>query len=214
MLFSGNAWSHGVADTDREFIMSISGSQFIPYVYLGAKHMFTGYDHLLFIFGVIFLLRHYRDVAVLVSLFALGHSITLLAGVLFSIPANAYLVDAIIGLSVVYKGFDNIQGFDQLFGVSPNPKFMVLGFGLIHGLGLSTKLQDFELPAQGLLGNLIAFNVGVEIGQFLALICMLIVMAYWRAQPNHLKQAYSVNVVLMTLGFMLTFFQLAGFILL
>ncbi|PZR58005.1 MAG: hypothetical protein DI537_53725 [Stutzerimonas stutzeri] len=187
-----------------------TGTQIGAFLYLGAKHMVTGYDHLLFLFGVIFFLYRLRDVASYVTLFALGHSTTLIAGVLFGTHVDAYLVDAIIGLSVVYKALDNLGAFTWWFGRQPNTKAAVLIFGFFHGFGLATKLQDFALSSDGLIANLLAFNVGVEIGQLLALSAILVAIGYWRRTSSFSRHAIAANVLLMTAGFVLTFYQLAG----
>src|SRR4029077_11806298 len=144
-----------------------------PFLYLGAKHMVTGYDHLAFLVGVIFFLYRLKAAGASLSLFTVGHSITLLLGVLGGIRANPYLIDAIIGFSVVYKSFDNMDGFRRFFAVQPNTKAAGFLFGLFHGFGLATKLQDFSLAAEGLVANIVSFNVGVEIGQLLALTAIL-----------------------------------------
>ncbi|MEM1188993.1 MAG: HupE/UreJ family protein [Pseudomonadota bacterium] len=211
LLFSGDAGAHGVDDSTRSFLTGVEGLQIGPFLYIGAKHMVTGYDHLLFLFGVVFLLDRMRDVLVYVTLFTIGHSTTLLLGVLAGVEANAYVVDAIIGLSVVYKGFDNLDGFRSLLGFRPNPRSMVLGFGLIHGLGLATKLQDFDLPRDNLFGNLLAFNGGVELGQLLALSLMLVVTGLWREQASFSRASWLTNTLLMTAGVVLIIYQLAGF---
>jgi hypothetical protein len=179
-------------------------------MYLGAKHMITGYDHLLFLFGVVFFLYRMKHIAVYVTLFAVGHSTTMLFGVLTGISANAYIIDAIIGLSVVYKALDNLGGFRRWFGVQPNTKAATLIFGFFHGFGLATKIQDFEMSREGLLPNLIAFNIGVEVGQLLALGAILIAMGYWRRSPSFARHAFAANVALMTAGFVLVGFQLTG----
>jgi HupE / UreJ protein len=207
----GLALAHGVAGKDAAFLKQSTGAQFVPFLYLGAKHMVTGYDHLLFLFGVIFFLYRLKDVAAYVTCFAVGHSVTLLAGVLSGIHVNPYLVDALIGLSVAYKAFDNLDGFRTMFGFQPNTKAAVLLFGLIHGFGLATKLQDFHLSAQGLVSNMIAFNLGVEIGQIVALSLILVVMIRWRNTPGFTRHAVMANVVLMTAGFVLMGYQLAGY---
>ena len=137
----------------------------IPFMYLGAKHMVTGYDHILFLLGVVFFLYRMNDVAIYVSLFAVGHSITMLAGVWFGWGVNAYIIDAIIGLSVVYKALDNLGAYQRWFGFQPNTKAATFIFGLFHGTGLATKILDYQISEDGLLPNLLAFNVGVEIGQ-------------------------------------------------
>lgn len=203
--------AHGVAEGDAAFIEGNTGVQVIPFIYLGAKHMVSGYDHLLFLFGVIFFLYRMKDIAIYVSLFAVGHSITLLWGVLNSTQVSPYIVDAIIGLSVVYKGFDNLGGFKKLLGYQPNTKAAVLIFGFFHGFGLATKLQDFTLSEDGLVANIVAFNIGVEIGQLLALSAILILMGYWRRTPAFQRYAFTSNGILMCLGFMLMGYQLTGY---
>lgn len=211
-LLSAGAWAHGVSESDKGFLQGAAGVQFIPYLYLGAKHMVTGYDHLLFLCGVIFFLYRMRDIGLYVTLFAVGHSTTLLLGVLNGWHINAYLVDAIIGLSIVYRAFDNLNGFKTVFGVQPNKKAAVLIFGFFHGLGLATKLQDFALSRDGLVPNMIAFNLGVELGQLLALGMILIAMRYWRSTASFARHAISGNFALMTAGFVLAGFQFTGFI--
>lgn len=205
------AFAHGVAEGDKGYIQETSGFLFWPFVYLGAKHMVTGYDHLLFLLGVIFFLYRMKEISIYVTLFAIGHSSTLLLGVLTDISVSSYLVDAIIGLSVVYKALDNLGAYQRWFGFQPSTKAATLIFGLFHGFGLATKLQDFQLSSDGLIGNLIAFNIGVEVGQLLALGAILIVMGFWRKTTGFWRHAYTANVVLMTLGFILTGYQLVGF---
>jgi hypothetical protein len=206
------AAAHGVVGGDAVFLASATGWQIAPYLYLGAKHMVTGYDHLLFLLGVIFFLYRLHDIAIYVTMFSLGHSITLLTGVLAHIWISPFLVDAVIGLSVVYKALDNLGAFHTLFGVRPNTKLIVLLFGLVHGFGLATKLQDLSLSADGLVPNMLAFNVGVELGQILALVVILLVMNWWRGTTRFARQAVAANVVLMTAGFVLFEYQLAGYL--
>lgn len=203
--------AHGVPTGDQGYIQEISGVNFIPFMYLGAKHMVTGYDHLLFLVGVIFFLYRLKDIGIYVSLFAVGHSSTLLLGVFADIHINAYIIDAIIGLSVVYKALDNLDAFQKWFGFQPNTKISTFVFGLFHGFGLAAKIIEFELDTNGLFTNLIAFNVGVEIGQLLALSAILIAMSYWRKKPSFFRYANSTNIVLMILGFILTGQQLYGY---
>jgi len=205
--------AHGVARGDARFLQSLQGAAIAPLMYLGAKHMITGYDHLLFLVGVIFFLYRLRDVVQYVTLFTLGHSATLLAGVLGGIHANPYLVDAVIGFSVVYKAFDNMDGFKRFFAVQPDTRIAVLAFGLFHGFGLATKLQDFSLPPRGLVTNIISFNVGVEIGQVLALTFVVLALTYWRTRPAFARYAFATNTALMTGGFLLIGRQLSGYFL-
>jgi hypothetical protein len=190
-LAPSEAYAHGVAGADAAFIQSLTGPAIGAFIYLGAKHMVTGYDHLLFLVGVIFFLYRLKDVVLYVSLFTLGHSLTLLAGVLGGIHANPYIIDAIIGFSVVYKAFDNLGGFQRIFGAQPNTRVAVLIFGLFHGFGLATKLQDFTLPENGLVTNIVSFNVGVELGQVIALTAVLLLLSYWRTRPAYLRHAFA-----------------------
>ncbi|WP_428355896.1 HupE/UreJ family protein [Methyloprofundus sp.] len=206
------AVAHGVDANTMQFLQANQGVALGPFMYIGAKHMLTGYDHLLFLLGVVFFLFRTRDILIYVSLFTLGHSLTLFFGVLDNLSVNAYLIDAIIGLSVVYKGFDNLGGFQRLFARQPNTKIAVLIFGLFHGLGLATKLQDFDLPQQDLWKNLLAFNVGVEIGQFLALLFIVILLNFWRRFNSYLSFAVLTNTLLMAAGLVLFGYQMTGYL--
>ena len=206
------ALAHGVAGKDASFLEQVRGIAFLPFLYLGAKHMVTGYDHLLFLAGVIFFLYRLRDVALYASLFALGHSLTLLGAVLLGWRANAHIVDAVIGLSVAYKAFENLGGF-RAFGLGADPRTAVFGFGLVHGLGLATKLQELSLSRTGLATNMIGFNLGVELGQLLALTLMVLLFNLWRSTASFPRSAQAANLLLMTAGFLLAGYQLAGYFL-
>lgn len=210
-VLPGVVLAHGVASGDKGYLQEVSGVLAIPFAYLGAKHMVTGYDHLLFLLGVIFFLYRLKDVALYVTLFAIGHSITLLTGVLTGVGVNAFLIDAIIGLSVVYKALDNLRAFDRWFGKAPDPRMATLVFGLFHGLGLATKILDFQVSPEGMVPNLVAFNVGVEIGQVLALSTILIAMSYWRRLPSFGRRAWAANVAIMAAGFVLMGYQIVGY---
>jgi hypothetical protein len=205
--------AHGVSGKDAVFLEGLQGRAIIPLMYLGAKHMVTGYDHLLFLVGVIFFLYRLKDVLLYVSLFTIGHSVTLLAGVLGGIHANAYLIDAIIGFSVVYKAFENMDGFRRVFGFQPDTRAAVLIFGLFHGFGLATKLQEFALAQQGLVANIVSFNIGVELGQGLALTFILIALTFWRTRSGFLHHAFATNAIVMACGFLLVGYQLSGYFL-
>jgi hypothetical protein len=207
------ALAHGVTAGDKGYIQEVTGVLLIPFAYLGAKHMVTGYDHLLFLLGIIFFLYRLKDIGIYVSLFAIGHSTTMILGVLMDVSVSSYLIDAIIGLSVIYKGLDNVGAFRRWFGFQPDTRAATLIFGFFHGFGLATKIIDYEMSPDGLFPNLLAFNVGVEIGQLLALSAILIAMSYWRRTPSFTRHAYAGNVVLMTAGFVLMGYQLAGFFL-
>lgn len=209
---AGPALAHNIGGSDAAFVAATRGPAPWPFLYLGAKHMVTGYDHLLFLTGVIFFLFRLRQVALYVSLFSLGHSITLLAGVFFKLHVDSHLVDAVIGLSVAYKAFDNLAGFRTLVGVQPDPRAAVFGFGLIHGFGLATKLQALKLNPDGLLVNLVSFNLGVEAGQVIALSVILLAMTAWRRTRAFEPTAAGANVLLMVAGFVLAGQQIAGYV--
>lgn len=211
VLLAMPAFAHNVSKRDASFVQANQGIAIPAFLYLGAKHMVTGYDHIAFLVGVIFFLYRLKDIVAYVSLFTLGHSITLLAGVLGGIHANPFVIDAIIGLSVVYKAFDNMNGFQRFLGFEPNTKLAVLIFGLFHGFGLATKLQELALSKDGLIANIVSFNVGVEIGQVLALTAVLIALSVWRRHSGFLRHAFVTNAALMTVGFVLTGYQVAGY---
>jgi|TARA_Y100001949_G_C15891856_1_gene288516 hypothetical protein len=208
---ANQALAHAVAEGDKGYIQEISGVNLIPFMYLGAKHMATGYDHILFLLGVIFFLYRMKHIALYVTLFAIGHSTTMLLGVYFNVGINSYIIDAIIGLSVVYKALDNIGAFQRWLGCQPNTKVATVVFGLFHGFGLSTKIIEYNISPDGLLPNLLAFNVGVEIGQLLALGAILIAMSYWRRTASFWRHAYTTNVAMMSAGFILIGYQLTGY---
>lgn len=205
------AMAHGVTAGDKGFIQESSGILTMPFLYLGAKHMVTGYDHLLFLTGVIFFLYRFRDVALYVSLFAAGHTVTLLLGTLMEISVSAYLIDAIIGLSIVYKALDNMGAYQRWFGYQPDTRAATMIFGLFHGFGLATKVLDYGMSSDGMVPNLIAFNVGVELGQLMALSVILIAMGFWRRTESFMRQAYTAQVLLMTAGFLLAGYQITGY---
>src|ERR1700749_3894759 len=211
LVFPRATSAHNVSKRDASFVESNQGAAIPAFVYLGAKHMVTGYDHIAFLVGVVFFLYRLKDIVQYVSLFTLGHSITLLGGVLGGVHANPYVIDAIIGLSVVYKAFDNMDGFRRFLGFEPNTKVAVLIFGLFHGFGLATKLQELALSKDGLITNIVSFNVGVEIGQVLALTAVLIVLSVWRTRSGFLSHAFATNTALMAVGFVLVGYQIAGY---
>lgn len=205
------AWGHGISEADRQAMLE---GGYLQYAVLGAKHMLTGYDHLLFLFGVVFFLTGLRDIAKFVTAFTLGHCITLIAATFLGITWNYWLVDAVIALTVIYKGFDNNGGFQRHFDMaSPNLVAAVFVFGLIHGFGLSTRLQQLPLgdDAMGVLGRILSFNVGVEVGQVAALSVMLAVLAAWRRRPSFARLATAANTALMFAGGLLLLMQLHGY---
>ena len=208
---TGEAMAHAVAEGDKGYIQEISGVNILAFMYLGAKHMVTGYDHILFLFGIIFFLYRMKHIALYVSLFAIGQSTTMLLGVFFDFGINSYIIDAIIGFSIVYKALDNLGAYQRWFGFQPNTKVATLIFGFCHGFGLATKIIEYDISPDGLLPNLLAFNVGVEIGQLLALGAILIVMGFWRRTDSFWKHAYTANVVMMAAGFLLIGYQLTGY---
>lgn len=206
------ALAHDVTPGDAGYIQETWGVHIISFIYLGAKHMVTGYDHILFLLGVVFFLYRMKDVAIYVSIFAVGHSVTMLAGVWWGWGINAYIIDAIIGLSVVYKALDNLGAYQKWFGFQPDTKAATLIFGLFHGTGLASKIIEYDISEDGLLWNLLAFNVGVEVGQILALFTILIVMGYWRRSERFMSQAVVANVIMVGLGIWLTVYQINGFL--
>ncbi len=213
-LLARAASAHGVEGGDQAFISAATGAQPFPFAYLGAKHMVTGYDHLAYLAGVIFFLARLRDVIKYVSLFAIGHSLTLLFGVLAGIDVNPYAIDAVIGLSVCYKALENLGIFATSRGpFLIDPRIAVFGFGLVHGFGLSSKLQDLNLSPDGLIPNMISFNIGVEIGQIIALTILFGLFMWLRGRPNFDKISLWVNMFLFMAGLVLFTMQMVGLLL-
>ncbi len=205
------AAAHGISDADRQHMLD---GAYLRYISLGASHMLTGYDHLLFLFGVVFFLTTFKDVAKLVTVFTIGHCITLVFATYYKITWNYYLVDAMIALSVIYKGFDNNGGFQKYFQMaSPNLLAAVFGFGLLHGFGLSTRLQQLPLgdDSTAMLLRILSFNVGVEVGQIAALTAMLALLAIWRKRPSFARFSFAANLAIVYAGVYLLFTQLHGY---
>jgi len=205
------ALAHGISDADKQRMLD---GGYLQYIGLGASHMLTGYDHLLFLFGVVFFLTGFKDIAKFVTAFTLGHCITLIAATFLHITWNYFLVDALIAISVIYKGFDNNGGFQKHFAIrSPNLLAVVFGFGLLHGFGLSTRLQQLPLgdDSTGVLLRILSFNVGVEIGQIAALSVMLVLLALWRKRPSFARFSVLANTGLVYAGVLLLLMQLHGY---
>ncbi|MEA3538253.1 MAG: HupE/UreJ family protein [Pseudomonadota bacterium] len=205
------AFAHDVARSDRAFVEATHGLAILPFMYLGAKHMVTGYDHILFLLGVVMFLYRMRDVVLYVSMFTIGHSLTLMLGVLFKTGASSYVVDAIIGLSIVYKGAENL-GFLRRMGLSIDTRVAVLIFGLCHGLGLATKLLSLSIAPDGLIGNLVSFNVGVELGQIIVLFLVISLLNIWRTSPHFPRTAVVTNWILMGCGTAIMIDQTLGYL--
>ncbi|PCK09296.1 MAG: hypothetical protein COA42_04635 [Alteromonadaceae bacterium] len=206
---SGLAFAHGMSAEDQARILNAG---LLEYMQLGATHMLSGYDHLLFLFGVVFFLTRFKDILKFITAFTVGHSITLIVATLLEISANYYLIDAVIALTVCYKAFDNLDGFKRYFQMSsPNLTWMVFAFGLIHGFGLSTRLQQLPLGTDGLVLKILSFNVGVELGQIVALSIMLVILAGWRKTASFERFSKASNIGLMLFGGLLLLMQLHGY---
>ena len=204
-----NSFAHGMSEADQAAALAAGNFEFIK---LGAGHMLTGYDHLLFLFGVMFFLTNLKEIVKFITAFTVGHCITLIAATLLHIRANYFLIDAVIALTVCYKAFDNLDGFKKYIGTaSPNLLGAVFGFGLIHGFGLSTRLQQLPLGHDGLVMKILSFNVGVELGQIAALLVMGFILNLWRHTPSFAKFSKVANVALMIVGALLFLMQVHGY---
>jgi len=210
LLAPAMLFAHGVSHTDQQML---SGGNLLAYIFVGAKHMLTGYDHLLFLTGMVFFLKSFKDILRFVSFFTLGHSLTLVSATLLGITANDHLIDAVIALSVLYKGFENLNGFQRFFKTdSPNLLYMVFAFGLIHGFGLSSRLQQLSVGHEATFSKIVAFNVGVELGQVLALIPILFLINQWRNRGSFHTFERSTNWGLVAAGVALFIFQIVGLV--
>lgn len=209
LLFPITLAAHGVSDSDQEILRN---GGLLSYILVGAKHMVTGYDHLLFLAGVIFYLNGFRDIVRFITAFTIGHSITLISATYLGIKADEHLIDAVIALSVLYKGFENLGGFEKILKVkSPNLLMMVFIFGLIHGFGLSTRLQSFDLGTGQFLAKIISFNIGVELGQIAALIPIVFIITQWKGKKSYDAFYKAANTYLIIAGIGLFIFQMYGY---
>ncbi|GGG50443.1 membrane protein [Croceivirga lutea] len=208
LLFPFLALAHDVSSADQEILRA---GGLLAYVRVGATHMLTGYDHLLFLAGVVFYLNSFKDILKFITIFTIGHCITLIGATYLGVTANEHIVDAVIALSVLYKGFENLGGFEKLKITSPNLLAMVALFGLIHGFGLSTRLQSFDMGENQFLAKILCFNLGVEVGQVLALIPIIFIIKYSR-KSKHFSAFYkAVNWYLVIAGIGLFFYQMKGY---
>lgn len=202
-------FAHGVSESDQEIL---SNGGLLSYILVGAKHMVTGYDHLLFLTGVIFYLSNFKDIVRFITIFTIGHSITLISATYLGIKADEHLIDAVIALSVLYKGVENLDGFKKVFGEKmPNLLLMVFIFGLIHGFGLPTRLQSFDLGEGQFLAKIVSFNIGVELGQIAALIPIVFIISKWKAFKSYKVFYKVVNWFLVAAGIGLFIFQMYGY---
>ena len=210
VLFPLLAMAHGVSSADQEIL---NDGGLLSYIYVGAKHMVTGYDHLLFLAGVIFYLSGFKDIVKFITVFTIGHSITLIGATYLGIKANEHLIDAIIALSVLYKGFENLNGFEKYFKVkSANLLLMVFIFGLIHGFGLSTRLQSFDVGTSQFLAKIVSFNIGVELGQILALIPIVFIITQWKSKKSYEAFYKAANFYLVIAGIGLFAYQIYSYL--
>jgi len=209
LMFVGQALGHGMSEAEKQTI--IDGGN-MHYIWIGATHMLSGYDHLAFVFGIIFFLTRFKEIVKYITAFTVGHSITLIIATFNAIQVNYFLVDAVIALSVCYIAFHNLEGFKKWLNVkAPNMMAMIFGLGLIHGLGLSTRLQQLPLSEDHLLMNIISFNVGIELGQIVALAVMLFLIAAFR--KSHIFKSFSkaANTFLIIAGGYLFLMQMHGY---
>jgi len=209
LLIVNQAFGHGMSEAEK---LSIIEGGNLRYLWIGATHMLSGYDHLLFVFGIVFLLTRFRDIVKYITAFTLGHSVTLIFATFNGIQVNYFLIDAVIALSVCYIAFANLDGFRKYLDVKPpHLLVMITGLGLIHGLGLSTRLQQLPLSKDQLLMNIISFNVGIEVGQIIALAVMLLLLASWRKADSFKPFSVMSNYGLIFSGLVLFMMQMHGY---
>jgi hypothetical protein len=211
ILFAApNVLAHGMSEADRQLVLSGGLPSLVK---VGAMHMLTGYDHLLFLFGVMFLLTRFKDILHLVTAFTAGHCITLLFATLSGFSVNYILIDAAIALTVCYKAIDNLDGFQKYLDIkTPNIIGTVFAFGLLHGLGLSTRLQELIQGADNLVPKILAFNVGVELGQLIALSIIWVFLSRWQSTASFRKFSKLTNLLLLSAGFALFLFQMHSYV--
>jgi hypothetical protein len=209
ILVVSQSFGHGMSEAEKQSI--IEGGN-LRYIWIGATHMLSGYDHLAFIFGIVFFLTKFTDIVKYITAFTLGHSITLIYATFSAIQVNYFLIDAVVALSVCYIAFANLRGFEKYLNIkTPNMMAMIFGVGLIHGLGLSTRLQQLPLSEEHLLMNIISFNIGIELGQVAALAVMLLVIAAFRKSDAFKGFTKVANIFLIIAGGYLFLMQMHGY---
>lgn len=209
VLLAGQAFGHGMSEAEKQSILDGGNWRYLS---LGATHMLSGYDHLLFVFGIVFFLSSFKDIVKYITAFTIGHSVTLIWATFNAVQVNYLLIDAIIGLSVSYIAFANLDGFKRVLDIkAPSLLFMITSLGLIHGLGLSTRLQQLPLDKDDLLMNIVSFNVGVEVGQAVALAVMLMFLATWRKMPSFKPFSLATNYTLIGAGLFFFLMQMHGY---
>ncbi len=207
-LLPAFAFAHGMSEAEKQSILQGGNLQYLK---IGATHMLTGYDHLLFVFGIVFFLTTFIDVIKYITAFTIGHSITLITATLMGVTVNYFLIDAVIALSVCYIGYENLGGFKKIFEKAPSMIWVVFIFGLIHGLGLSTRLQQLPLGEEGIVWRILSFNLGIELGQIAALFVMVAFLFKGRRTPSFQKISNVSNNALIYAGAFLFLFQMHGY---
>ena len=207
-LIVQSVFAHGMSEAEKQTILQGGNLQYLK---IGATHMLTGYDHLLFVFGIVFFLTTFMDVVKYITAFTIGHSITLITATLMEVTVNYFLIDAVIALSVCYIGYENLGGFRKIFEKSPDLIWAVFIFGLIHGLGLSTRLQQLPLGDEGIVWRILSFNLGIELGQIGALCLMVALLFKWRRTHSFLQSSNVSNNGLIVAGVFLFLMQMHGY---
>lgn len=208
VFLATHAFAHGMSEAEKHSILQGGNLQYLK---IGATHMLTGYDHLLFVFGIVFFLTSIIDVIKYITAFTLGHSITLITATLIGVTSNYYLINAMIALSVCYIGYENMGGFKKVFNKGLNMIWAIFIFGLIHGMALSNQLQQLPLGEEGIIWRILSFNLGIELGQIAALFVMVAILFKWRRKPSFHKISNASNNVLIYVGAFLFLFQMHGY---
>lgn len=208
---SSPIFGHGVSQEEKNMILE---GKNLKYIYIGIIHMLKGYDHLLFLLGIVFLIKSRSQIIKLITAFTLGHSITLIFATINSIQVNSYIIESTIAFSVCYIAFVNLKGFEKLFNIKPlNTLVMVFIFGLIHGLGLSSILQQFPLKSESLLSNIISFNIGIEIGQLIAIFIIYLILSMIKKYSIYNIFKIFVNILIYLAGLFLCYIQIQNYLL-
>ena len=184
------------------------------YFALGVEHILLGFDHLMFVLALLLLVRDAKRLIGAITAFTIAHSLTL-AGTTFGwIRLASAPVEAAIALSIMFVAVEIMRvraGQPSL--TATIPWLASFAFGLLHGFGLSTRLQQLPLGDDpvAMLWRILSFNVGVELGQLAALVVMVALLATWRQRPSFKRFSFAANLALVYAGFYLLFVQLHGF---
>ncbi len=166
------------------------------FILLGIEHILTGYDHMAFLLALIVIGLSIKEVLKIITAFTVAHSITLLLAAMQVVSLNSRIVESVIAFSICFVALEN------LFKKKVNYRWLVtFGFGLIHGFGFASVLQELIVGKSNLLVSVVSFNLGVEVGQLMIFLVLLPVLYLLKSKMEFRKVTFGVSLAIFMLGF-------------